>query len=98
MKPMDTIDPLDGTKETRLTDAMAVVNGSPVLPEGDVDVPGAVDSGDPARQRMCFRIGELGLLFPWEGGREVIAPLRVTRIPNTVSWFQGLANVSGGLV
>ena len=47
---------------------------------------------------MCFRVGELGLLFPWDAGREVVPPPSVTRIPNTASWFAGLANVRGSLV
>lgn len=49
-------------------------------------------------QRMCFRVGDLGLLFPFSAGREVIAPPAVSRIPNTASWFRGLANVRGTLV
>jgi twitching motility protein PilI len=48
--------------------------------------------------RMAIRLGELGLLLPWDGGREVLPAPAVSRIPNTVSWLCGVANVRGSLV
>ena len=67
------------------------------------DSVGPRDAGDPdARSRlvqcMAMRIGDLGLLFSVNAGREVVAPPPVSRIPNTVSWLRGLANVRGSLV
>jgi len=72
------------------------------------DGPGANDSAGPGDiddsagssvvQRMAMRIGELGLLFSVNAGREVVAPPSVSRIPNTAPWLRGLANVRGSLV
>lgn len=56
------------------------------------------EGGSRLVQRMCIRVGALGLLFPFDVGREVIGPPSVTRIPNSVSWLRGLANVRGALV
>jgi chemotaxis signal transduction protein len=49
-------------------------------------------------QRMCVSVGDLGLLFASNDGREVIAPPVVSRIPYTASWLRGFANVRGELV
>ncbi len=57
-----------------------------------------VDSGQHVPQRMRIRIGELGLLFASDGGREVISPPAISRIPNTVFWLSGVANIRGALV
>lgn len=51
-----------------------------------------------AVQCMSCGVGELGLLFPFHAGREVIAVPPVSRVPNTVGWMRGLANVRGALV
>lgn len=48
--------------------------------------------------RMAVRVGELGLLLPWDGGREVLPAPPASRIPNTVSWLRGISNVRGALV
>lgn len=64
-----------------------------------VDAPAAEEAAPGSRsQRMGVRIGGLGLLFPFDAGREVIEPPAVSRIPNTASWLRGLANVRGLLV
>lgn len=83
-----------------------VVGASAPLRLVDVASPpraAAADAGDtpsqPATlQRMCVRIGALGLLFPFDAGREVSTPPPASRIPNTVSWLHGLANVRGTLI
>lgn len=68
-----------------------------VEPAADASV--AMDAEPGTRsQRMGIRIGSLGLLFPFDTGREVIEPPAVSRIPNTASWLRGLANVRGTLV
>jgi chemotaxis signal transduction protein len=69
----------------------------------DRDCVGPNDAGDAdARrkivERMAIRIGDLGLLFPVNAGREVVGPPPVTRIPNSATWLRGLANVRGSLV
>ena len=56
------------------------------------------EAGRRVVHRMAIRIGDLGLLFPIDAGREVVGPPPVSRIPNTVSWLRGLANVRGSLV
>ena len=86
----------------RASDAAPAVTGS--IADGDgipEDSRDSDESGASRRQtlpRMGFRVGELGLLFPLTAGREVIAPPLVSRIPNTVGWLRGLANVRGTLV
>jgi len=63
--------------------------------------PNDADGADTSRrivQRMAIRIGDLGLLFPVNAGREVVGPPPVTRIPNSAPWLRGLANVRGSLV
>jgi twitching motility protein PilI len=63
--------------------------------------PNDADNVDTTRrnvQRMAIRIGDLGLLFPVNAGREVVGPPPVTRIPNSAPWLRGLANVRGSLV
>ena len=62
---------------------------------------GADRSGDmPAAglPRMAVRVGELGLLLPWDGGREVLPAPAANRIPNTAAWLRGVANVRGALI
>jgi chemotaxis signal transduction protein len=56
------------------------------------------DTGASGLPRMAVRLGELGLLLPWDGGREVLPAPAASRIPNTVSWLCGVANVRGSLV
>jgi twitching motility protein PilI len=51
-----------------------------------------------ALSRMGVCVGELRLLLPVDGAREVVAPPPMTRIPHTVSWLLGIANVRGSLV
>ena len=68
--------------------------------QGHADSNGADDADTSRRivQRMAIRIGDLGLLFPVNAGREVVGPPAVTRIPNSAPWLRGLANVRGSLV
>lgn len=61
----------------------------------------AASTGSPQlvqSQRMCLRVGSLQLLLPADGGREVIAPPAICRLPHTAPWLRGLANVRGNLV
>ena len=83
---------------TQVPDPVAALDRTFVLPDEPIGPSGSASGGGEVMQRMCFRVGELGLLLPWDAGREVVPPPSVTRIPNTVSWFAGLANVRGGLV
>lgn len=64
------------------------------------DVPTApvADEAPAGLQRMAVRVGELALLVPWDGGREVISAPPPARIPHTAAWFRGIANVRGALV
>jgi chemotaxis signal transduction protein len=48
--------------------------------------------------RMAVRVGQLALLLPWDGGREVMPAPASARIPHTVAWLRGIANVRGALV
>lgn len=47
---------------------------------------------------LGFRIGSRWFVAPREDVREVIAPPRVTRVPNARPWLSGLANVRGELL
>ncbi len=89
-----------GAKPNRgtLVNPVTALDRTFVLPGGEANqlAPGQADQQ--GLQRMGFRVGELGFLFPWDAGREVVMPPPVSRIPNTASWFEGLANVHGGLV
>lgn len=92
---METLNPRDdSTLASALTQHVGG-NGEPADETADIA------DADPSRQmlqRMCFRVGDLGLLFPVTAGREVITPPAVSRIPNAASWLRGLANVRGTLV
>lgn len=70
------------------TDALA----STGLPEG------AIGAHHQDVQRLGVCVGSIGLLFPSDGGREVMLPPSVSRLPNTALWLRGLANVRGALV
>ncbi|MDH5325134.1 MAG: chemotaxis protein CheW [Gammaproteobacteria bacterium] len=48
--------------------------------------------------RMGFRVGDIGLLYPQDGSREVTKLPTLNFIPNTASWMIGLVNIRGGLV
>lgn len=91
---METLKHVD--REQRPSEASAIAG--PAEPLGNT-----VEESDPGDsrstiQRMCFAVGDLGLLFPFSAGREVIGPPAVSRVPNTVSWLRGLANVRGALI
>lgn len=47
---------------------------------------------------LGFRLGSQWFVAPREDVREVIAPPRVTRVPNAQPWLGGLANVRGELL
>jgi twitching motility protein PilI len=47
---------------------------------------------------LGFRLGPHWFVAPREDVREVIAPPRVTRVPNAQAWVGGLANVRGELL
>jgi chemotaxis signal transduction protein len=87
---------MDLVKTLGLDGVDAVIDAEPAS-----ELASPSDSAAPDGQslaRMGVRIGSLGLLFPVEAGREVMPPPPVSRVPNTVSWLRGLANVRGGLV
>ena len=84
-----------GAGPTGLMDPLTALDRAFVLPDEEPEQDSPLDN---VLQRMCIQVGELGLLFPWTAGREVVVPPRVSRIPNTASWFNGVANVRGGLV
>jgi len=65
---------------------------------GVPDESSEAQAAPPAHGYMCFRVGPLGLLFPSDAAREVLAPPPVSRVPHTAAWLQGLANVRGELV
>ena len=81
-----------------MTDPVSALDRTFVLPDGDDQRLGRSGIDRELLQRMSFRVGELGLLLPWDAGREVVSPPGVSRIPNTASWFAGLGNVRGGLL
>jgi len=90
--------PSAAARPTALTDPVSALDRTFVLPEGETEREGPGELDQPILRRMGFRVGELGLLFPWDAGREIVVPPRVGHIPNTAPWFAGLANVRGGLV
>lgn len=45
-----------------------------------------------------FRVGDHRFMASMEEVREIIDPPECTRVPGTVSWFLGIANVRGNLV
>jgi twitching motility protein PilI len=81
-----------------LADPVSALDRTFVLPDDGSEREGPGELDQQTLQRMGFRVGELGLLFPWTAGREVVTPPPASRIPNTAPWFAGLANVRGGLV
>lgn len=103
---MDTEQPLTTDVEppsadaspTRLVDPVSALDRTFVLPHRETDGYSPGERDQQTLHRMGFQVGELGLLFPWDAGREVVVPPPVSRIPNTAPWFMGLANVHGGLV
>lgn len=103
---MDTIDPQPGSRMARFDDAetrrliesLSARTQSALVSSAEVARLTGADANSQTLQRMCFRVGELGLLFPWEAGREVLSSPSVSRVPNTAAWLSGLANVRGGLV
>lgn len=60
----------------------------------------ALGSGGQAQSwtGLGFRLGAQWFVAPREDVREVIAPPRTTRIPNSQPWISGLANVRGELL
>lgn len=60
----------------------------------------ALGSGGQAQSwtGLGFRLGAQWFVAPREDVREVIAPPRTTRIPNSQVWINGLANVRGELM
>ena len=101
---MDTRQPIGSGGEIAdamtlpLADPVSALDRAFVLPDGEMVAHEAQATDQQILQRMGFRVGELGLLFPWDAGRELVMPPTVSRIPNTAPWFTGLANVRGGLV
>jgi chemotaxis signal transduction protein len=51
-----------------------------------------------AQERLAFRVGALGMLFPTHAGREVVLPPPVSRLPHLPEWLAGVANVRGMLL
>ena len=83
---------------TTLADPVSALDRVFVLPDGEREREGPGELAQQSLQRMGFHVGDLALLVRWDAGREVVLPPPVSRIPNTASWFTGLANVHGGLV
>ena len=84
--------------QTTLVDPVSALDREFMLPDEATQADGRGELDQQLLQRMGFRVGQLGLMFPWDAGREVVMPPPVSRIPNTAPWFMGLANVHGGLV
>ncbi len=81
-----------------LADPVSALDRTFMLPDGESERTPSGEPGQQTLQRMGFRVGDMGFLFPWGAGREVVMPPPLSRIPNTAQWFVGLANVHGGLV
>lgn len=102
---METMDPFERTDQSPrgatgpggTPEPVSALNAAWTPPAVETE-PGSADAISEMLQCMCFRVGALGLLFPANAAREVIAPPPVSRVPNTVSWLRGLANVRGELV
>ncbi|HWU67527.1 MAG TPA: chemotaxis protein CheW [Stenotrophobium sp.] len=47
---------------------------------------------------LGFRLGDTWLVAPRDDVREIIAPPKLTRIPNAKPWLLGVANVRGALL
>jgi len=50
------------------------------------------------QRRQGFRIGNLGLMVPFEDGSELTELPVVYRLPNAPAWFAGMSNLHGALV
>jgi chemotaxis signal transduction protein len=96
--PADGEPPSVETSPTTLADPVSALDRAFVLPEEGTVRDGSGEFDQQKLQRMGFRVGELGLLFTWDAGREVVTPPPVSCVPNTAPWFTGLANVRGSLV
>ncbi len=64
----------------------------------EVATPTDTEPRDEVLERMGFGVGDLSLLLPPNSGREVIPAPPASRLPNTVAWLLGLANVRGNLI
>lgn len=93
----DDVDTLAGAPQAAMSPS-AALGQEFVLPSASSSTEGTHAQQQAILYRMGFRIGDLGLLYPQDASREVTQPPAVSRIPNTASWFSGVANVRGALV
>src|SRR6185295_11326262 len=86
--------------------AVIAVEPSALLSPSEALRRASVDAGERAAERkdaatllrQGFRIGNLRLMVPFDGGSELSEMLPVYRLPNCASWFKGLVNLHGNLV
>lgn len=51
-----------------------------------------------AHPKLAVRCGSLNLLLPLASTGEIISVPAVTKVPRTLPWYEGLANVRGSLI
>lgn len=69
-----------------------------VLPEVPQSAEATAAKDDTPIERLGFRVGDIGLLYPDAIGREVVERPPASVLPNTPDWLCGIANVRGNMV
>lgn len=77
-------------------DPIAALDQDFELPTASADTESA-SAREEIVQRQCFRLGDMGFLYRRDAAREVVAPPKTSRLPNTAPWLLGMTNIRGGL-
>lgn len=88
---------LQTVDQQEAVDPIAALDQQLVLPTASTVAEAAGTKEDTLILRQSFQVGDLNLLCSRDAAREVIKPPTVSRIPYTVPWFVGMANIRGGL-
>lgn len=86
------------TAAPELVSPSAALQTEFVLPDVPQSGEATAAKDDAPIERLGFRIGDIGLLYPDAIGREVVEPPPATVLPNTADWLSGIANVRGNMV
>jgi chemotaxis signal transduction protein len=89
------VDPVEALSRPFVLPEEALATTQIVAQDSVVDTQVSLQNSTQAR--MNFRVGDIELLCPDDASREVVDSPSVNRLPNTASWFKGLANVRGGM-
>ncbi|MDH3670792.1 MAG: chemotaxis protein CheW [Gammaproteobacteria bacterium] len=85
-------------QDSSLVNPLAALQTEFVIPDGPETGETTATKDDTPGERLGFRIGDIGLLYPDAVGREVDEPPPVSPLPNAADWLSGIANVRGNMV